>query len=89
MQRNYWRLKMTKLTKESAIKLQKILSKRFNRQLSDQELEQAYEALMGFAEALTDLGTPDIEPTPKPPIKHRTRLKHPIANNKESILQYV
>lgn len=80
---------MTKLTKESAMKLQRILSKRFNRQLSDQELEQAYEALMGFAEALIDLDTPEMEPTPKPPVKNHMRLNHPIANHKESIIQYV
>ncbi len=80
---------MTKLTKESALKLQKILSKRFNRQLSDQELEQAYEALMGFAEALMDLDTSDIEPTPEPLRYHKRQLIRPIANNRESVLQYV
>ncbi|MDD5147437.1 MAG: hypothetical protein PHV63_02720 [Candidatus Daviesbacteria bacterium] len=80
---------MTRLTKESAFKLQRILSKRFGRELSETELEQAYEALMGFAEALIDLDTPETEPTPKPSIKLRTRLNHPIANSKESVLQYV
>lgn len=70
---------MASLTKESANKLQRILSKRFGRELSEIELEQAYDALMGFAEALVDLDTPNIEP------EH----KRPIASNKESIIQYV
>ena len=81
--------KMGKLTPEASAKLQIILSKRIGHELAQSELEQAYEALMGFAEALMDLDTPDIEPTPKPSIKHRTRLNRPIANNRESILQYV
>lgn len=80
---------MTKLSKESACKLQRILSKRFGRELSEIELEQAYDALMGFAEALIDLDTPEIESAPKPPTKHRTRLNRPIASDKESIIQYV
>lgn len=77
------------LTLESKTKLQKILSKRCQRQLSDQELEEAYESLIGFAEALMDLDTPEIEPIPKPPIKQDLRLNRPIANNKENVLQYV
>lgn len=80
---------MTKLTEESAIKLQKILSKRFNRELSNQELEQAYEALMGFTEALMDLDTPGVEPISKPPKKPLRKQNYPIAYCKESVIQYV
>lgn len=80
---------MQKLTPESAIKLQSILSKRIGHKLTDTELEQAYEALMGFAETLIDLDTPEMGPTPKPPIKQARRLNRPLANNKESIIQYV
>lgn len=69
-------------------KLNKILVKRLGRELSQTELEQAYYALMGFAEALIDLATPDIEPTPQPSKKPKRQLKHPIANNKESVIQY-
>ena len=43
------------LTPESAEKLQKILSKRVGRKLTKEELEEAYEGLMGFAYALLDL----------------------------------
>lgn len=46
---------MQKLTAESAAKLQKILSKKFGRLLTEQELEEAYNNLMGFAFALIDL----------------------------------
>lgn len=46
---------MKKLTAESAEKLQRILSKRFGRILTDQELEEAYYNLMEFAAALIDL----------------------------------
>jgi hypothetical protein len=44
-----------KLKKDSAAKLQRILSKKFGRLLTDQELEEAYNNLMGFAFALIDL----------------------------------
>lgn len=80
---------MISLTKESAIKLKKIFSKRINHELSDQELEQAYESLMGFAEALMDLDSPDIKLTPKSSKKSLHLLSYPIANNKENIIQYV
>lgn len=50
---------MSKLTKESALKLQKILLKRTGREFSEEELEQAYYSLMGFAEALIDLDIPE------------------------------
>lgn len=46
---------MHKLTPESAVKLQRILSRCIGRELSQIELEQAYDALMGFAEALMEL----------------------------------
>lgn len=68
---------MTKLTEESAQKLQKILKKRSGHELSQTELEEAYEALMGFAEALLDLGA------------DAGQLNQPIANKKEDVLQYV
>jgi len=43
------------LSKKSAIRLQTILSKRMGRKLSDTELLEAYNNLMGFAYALVDL----------------------------------
>lgn len=46
---------MGKLTAESAEKLQKILTKRFGRKLTEQELEIAYENLLGFAMAFAEL----------------------------------
>jgi hypothetical protein len=48
---------MRVLTRESATKLQTILSKRLGRLLSQSELEEAYENLMDFAMALVDLDT--------------------------------
>lgn len=79
---------MTKLTPEATIKLQRILSKRVGRELSDEELEEAYDALMGFAIALVELS--DDEPGIKPPLKKTVFIpKMPIANYKENVLQYV
>lgn len=79
---------MTRLTKESAIKLQRILSKRFGRDLSDEELEQAYDALIGFAVALVELSEPP--PVTNPPSRvNKNRTKLPLANEEKSILQYV
>lgn len=69
---------MEKLSAESAIKLQRILSKRVGHELSPDELEQAYEALMGFAEALIDLSEPQIENPPEP-LKIKSKIKLPIA----------
>lgn len=46
-----------KLTAESAIKLQRILSKRLGRLLSDKELQEAYNNLMEYAYALVDLAS--------------------------------
>ncbi len=43
------------LSKKSAKKLQAILSKRMGRKLSDAELVEAHNNLMGFAYALVDL----------------------------------
>lgn len=43
------------LTEESASKLQKILSKRLGRSLSNSELIEAYNNLMAFAYALIEL----------------------------------
>lgn len=68
---------MNKLTFESTTELQRILSRRLGRELSQTELEEAYEALMGFAETLMDLGT-DAD-----------QLNQPIANKEENVLQYV
>lgn len=79
---------MTSLTKESAARLQKILSKRIGRELTEAELEQTYDSLMGFAIALIELTEPPIE---KPPGLKKTRkhIKLPIASKEENILQYV
>ncbi len=44
-----------KLSEKSAKKLQRILSKRIGRELSETELEGAYTNLMDFAYALVDL----------------------------------
>lgn len=79
---------MTTLTKEAAYKLQRILSKRAGRELSDEELEQAYYSLMGFAEALVDLSEPQIEKPPKLP-KSKDKIKLPIAKSRREALQYV
>lgn len=66
---------MEKLSTESAIKLQKILSKRAGRELTKEELEQAYCNLMGFAQALIELDEPELE--------------KPLAKAKGNNLQYV
>ncbi len=71
---------MRSLTKESSTKLQKILSKRAGRELDEEELNQAYEALMGFAEALMDLNPSESNLISKnQTIK---QAKYPIENNK-------
>lgn len=49
------------LSDKSAEKLQKILSKRFGRRLTQEELEEAYFRLMEFATALIDLYSSDHE----------------------------
>lgn len=74
---------MRALTAESALKLQKILSKRLGRELSQVELEQAYESLMGFAEALMDLDTPEVEPVPKPPKKSLHKQNYLLQETKK------
>ncbi len=64
------------LSSESAIKLQKILSKRFGRALSQEELEQAYSSLMEFAFALIDMSTLPIQES----LQETISIKEPIAN---------
>lgn len=71
---------MNKITKEAAYKLQKILSKRKGKELSEEELELAYYGLMGFAEALIDLSEPQVENPPEPP-KRINKAKLPIAKD--------
>lgn len=44
-----------RLKKDSAERLQRILSKRFNRALTEEELENAYSSLMSFAFGLISL----------------------------------
>jgi len=48
-----------RLSEQSADKLQTILSKRFGRELTLAELEEAYGSLMDFAYALVDLEETD------------------------------
>lgn len=79
---------MTNLTRESASKLQKILSKRIGRELTEDELEQAYQGLIGFAVALIELSEPPPVTDP-PPKANKNREKLPLANDEKSILQYV
>lgn len=55
---------MAILTKEKAERLQKILTKRFGRSLSEAELESSYRALVEFAVVLMDLVT-DVSTTQK------------------------
>lgn len=43
------------MTEESADRLHKILSKRYGRELTKDELNVAYESLIGFATSLLDL----------------------------------
>lgn len=79
---------MRQLTLESATKLQKILSKRIGRELSDKELEEAYDALMGFAIALVEL---DSDGQKKSPPTKNARLfvakpKYPIANTNHNVI---
>ncbi|OGM54631.1 hypothetical protein A3F62_04870 [Candidatus Woesebacteria bacterium RIFCSPHIGHO2_12_FULL_44_11] len=62
---------MRQLSEESAIKLQRILARRLGRELTQEELEQAYDALMEFAFALLDMVEPDQQnkyrlTTPRP-----------------------
>lgn len=79
---------MGRLTSQSADKLQRILSTRIGRELSQEELEQAYDALMGFAIALVELDS--NEPEKNPPIKkarlYITKLKYPIANTNPNVI---
>lgn len=79
---------MNKITKEAAYKLQRILSKRAGRELSDEELEQAYYSLMGFVEALIDLSDPQSKIPPRSP-KIKDKIKLPIAKSRREVLQYV
>lgn len=82
---------MIKPTPESTAKLQRILSKRLGRELSDEELEEAYDALMGFAMALIELDSnePKINPPAKKPSLFIAKPKYPIANTNPNVLQYV
>jgi benzoyl-CoA reductase/2-hydroxyglutaryl-CoA dehydratase subunit BcrC/BadD/HgdB len=80
---------MNKMTYDSAKRLQKILNKRLGRTLTGDELEQAYESLMGFAEALLELSDNEPEDPSHPLKKINNRLHLPIADQKESILKYV
>lgn len=73
---------MRLFTSESAAKLQKILSKRIGRELSEDELEQAYDNLIGFAETLIDLSEPEIENQPQFPKKIVNSSLSPVENNK-------
>lgn len=77
---------MTKITPESAVKLQRILSKRVGRALSQEELELAYDALIGFAEALVDLSEPETKPQPKTPMKLMKRSKLLVESNEYAIV---
>ena len=64
------------LTAERAETLQKILSKRMGRALSDSELESAYKALVEFAIALIDL-VPDDKATRN--VKESQNHRLPLA----------
>ena len=75
---------MKLLTSEAAAKLQVILSKRAGRKLTQEELEQAYDALMGFAEALIELDEPKDDPESNKQIHMKPNF--PIAiNNHETL----
>jgi len=82
---------MIKPTPESAAKLQKILSKRIGRELSNEELEKAYDVLIGFAVALVELDSnePKINPPTKKARLFVAKPKYPIANTNPNVLQYV
>lgn len=79
---------MRQLTLEAAIKLQRILSKRVGRKLSDEELEEAYDGLMGFAIDLIELSS--NEPEKNPPTKkaklHMAEPKYPIAYTNYNVI---
>lgn len=79
---------MRQLILESAAKLQKILSKRVGRDLTQEELEQAYDALMGFAIALVELDS-DGQKKSSPTKKARlfiAKPKYPIANTNPNVI---
>ena len=78
-----------KPTPESAAKLQKILNKRLGRELTEVELEEAYDALMSFAIALVELDSnkPEKNPPTKKARLHIAELKYPIANTNPNVLQ--
>ncbi len=82
---------MRQLTPESVSKLQRILSKRVGRELTDEELEEAYYALIGFAVALVELDSNEtnINPPAKKSKQVTTALKYPIANTNSNVLHYV
>lgn len=73
---------MANLTQESATKLQKILTKRFGRELTPEELEQSYDALMGFAVTLVEMRTiaPQISFNEDLSLLVVTLPKEPLAN---------
>ena len=73
---------MTKLSPESAIKLQKILSKRTGRLFAQEELENVYQNLMEFAFALVDLAPLNFEGG------HRSKqnTSNQVISNKTSIV---
>lgn len=73
---------MSVLNSEVAAKLQKILSKRFKRELTSAELEQAYDALMGFAEELINLGSLETANVPKVSHNAINNPKYFVAINK-------
>lgn len=76
---------MRQLTSESAAKLQKILSKKVGRDLTQEEFEQAYDALMGFAVVLVELNNDG--PEAKPPSKKTVFTpKIPIAIDKHNVI---
>lgn len=80
---------MSLLTPESASRLQTILSGRVGRELSNNELEEAYDALMGFAMALVELDSNETKINPPKPKQVITAPRFPLANTNPNILHYV
>lgn len=74
------------LTTESTAKLQKIFRKRVGRELSQEELEQAYDALMGFAVTLVELSNNDEPEVKPPPQKTAFAPKIPLAIYKPNVI---
>jgi hypothetical protein len=79
---------MTNYDPKSLRKLNKLLSKRYNRPLSNKELEVSYAALINFGKALLDLDD-SYNTIPKPTNLSIRQFKIVLETRETDILHYV